>query len=89
LRVLSKMVAKYDHGGRFARFYRDGRDIDDVVLPGDEDDILKLHIKRAIARDEWYNRDELEVYMCMRMKRHYSTPWCFTEGCTWCGNTWG
>jgi hypothetical protein len=80
-------VAEYCYINRLAPFWR-GRDITDHALPGDEPLILRMAIRRARARDEWWNPEELEVYMCMRQRLHYDNPWCMTPLCSWCGNQW-
>lgn len=65
-----------------------GREFEDVPLPGDEGEVLRERARRAQARDDRYNRQEFEVWQCVRTQLHYGTVWCFTPGCGWCCNQW-
>jgi hypothetical protein len=65
-----------------------GRVLHDVALPGDEDEVLARHVRRAQQRDEWWSPKEFDVYRCSRFQLMYDTPWCFNTPCTWCGNYW-
>jgi hypothetical protein len=80
-------VTEYAYINSIANKWK-GKDLCDVPLPGDEPDILRQHIRRAIKRDEWFNQDEVAVWLCMRARLYYETEWCMTPGCTWCRNQW-
>lgn len=80
-------MAEYFFLNDYAGTWR-GRELELLPLPGDEGDVLRDRIRRSQRRDGWYNRAELEVWMCVRTQLQYGTVWCFTPGCGWCGNQW-
>lgn len=65
-----------------------GRELHDIPLPGDESEVLQMHIRRVLERDEWYNRDELAVYVCTRFRLYHGSQWCMDETCPHCVAAW-
>jgi hypothetical protein len=79
--------AQYAYISRFSSVWR-GRRVEDHALPGDENQVLALTLKRILDREQWYNPQELEVYVCTRAQLWYGIHWCFNADCGWCANNW-